>query len=714
MTSPNSPMTWRLSDPGMGILERAGLAALYMSLRAAEEQRVELLPLQWDLKTDSVTLCWEGADKIAMTTLMRWAWQVRDKVLFFPAVHRRAQQRDYAHLRVLTHNGVLNTFLQHVNVQRKGEVVRKNEQISDGNEVLFRYQSLDPEELMAKAESQVSARRKKADAEEKSKPKDLPRKPKKKAAPEGMETLRPIADLRAKLFARDDRFRDGQVSLSSWVKPGTAPRFGKDGSEEAWCGSPKLGLLLMLAPICCLYQRLPLQREKQKGKGPNVKGKAKGKWTENWAFVVPDVRNLEEFNEVRPNLSLDLNLVDVASLGDAAMRFEVEYATSATRRGLHVGCQVTAMGKVPFYEAQSVRKGVLDFDPEPKSVRRYLHLHRALGNRYVSLDKSAAADGAPDSKVGESAQVKASGFIKVPSGRGRIADNLVMGRPWYCDLFTPLPWDRPGLELEREKEQHRSDRKGQVPSIERLWFRSLSYQRSQLVELIQEVEMWDTEDERLFVEVFSEAIRSLYRQEAKAAERGGSRTVKKRWEHLNGDIYRALVRSKTRDLLRATLCELFARAGRWPTIQKHAPTIWNLMNDPYDWKRARDLSLLALATYQKREGYDLRLMSSVNDVSGIPTAGNRLIIAAVVDQVLHFRIFNDDGKMVVDTDEKSLTKQAQPIEDLRKQLESLWPPHELTDSEEDRVIATVTSIVGHTEREVDPADDSGRDEGDQS
>jgi len=89
-------------------------------------------------------------------------------------------------------------------------------------------------------------------------------------------------------------------------------------------------------------------------------------------------------------------------------------------------------------------------------------------------------------------------------------------------------------------------------------------------------------------------------------------------------------------------------------------------------------------------------MSSVNDVSGIPTEGKRLIIVAVVGQVLHFRIFSDDGKMVVDTDAKRLTEQAEPIEDLRKQPESLWPPHEPPESEKDRVIAAVTSIVGHT------------------
>jgi acyl-CoA synthetase (AMP-forming)/AMP-acid ligase II len=103
-------------------------------------------------------------------------------------------------------------------------------------------------------------------------------------------------------------------------------------------------------------------------------------------------------------------------------------------------------------------------------------------------------------------------------------------------------------------------------------------------------------------------------------------------------------------------------------------------------------------------GCDLRLMSSVTEVSDIPTEGKDLIIVVALDNVLHFRLFDGDGKVVVDTDEKLLTEQVQQIEDLRKQLVSLWPPHELAGSEKRQVITAVTSIVGHihlaTRREV--------------
>src|SRR5271157_4390092 len=107
------------------------------------------------------------------------------------------------------------------------------------------------------------------------------------------------------------------------------------------------------------------------------------------------------------------------------------------------------------------------------------------------------------------------------------------------------------------------------------------------------------------------------------------------------------------------------------------------------------------------KGFDLRLMSSLFHVSSIPTEGKALIIVAEVNNVLYFRIIDGDGKVVVDTKEqrlmgqpmrnlRQLTGQARQIEDLRKQLESLWPPHELTWSDKDQVTKAVTSIVGHT------------------
>jgi RNA polymerase sigma factor (sigma-70 family) len=123
---------------------------------------------------------------------------------------------------------------------------------------------------------------------------------------------------------------------------------------------------------------------------------------------------------------------------------------------------------------------------------------------------------------------------------------------------------------------------------------------------------------------------------------------------------------------------------------------------------------------KRRPSSDLQLMSPVNGVSGIPTEGQNLILVAAVDDRLLFRIFDGKGKKVVDTDETRLTEPVRRINELRKQLVGLWPPHELTEGEKRRVITAVTSIVGPTRhggadepvtgpvRPQEPSDDPGK------
>jgi Heparan-alpha-glucosaminide N-acetyltransferase, catalytic len=124
--------------------------------------------------------------------------------------------------------------------------------------------------------------------------------------------------------------------------------------------------------------------------------------------------------------------------------------------------------------------------------------------------------------------------------------------------------------------------------------------------------------------------------------------------------------------------------------------------------RSLALVLISLVMYagedvdfkQWSQTSDLRLLSSVSDISAMPREGKDRVVVALVSQVLHFRIFDSDGKMVVDTDEKKLTEKVEQIEDLRRQLSTLWPPHELTGEEKERLVPAVQSIVGDTRSEA--------------
>ena len=79
----------------------------------------------------------------------------------------------------------------------------------------------------------------------------------------------------------------------------------------------------------------------------------------------------------------------------------------------------------------------------------------------------------------------------------------------------------------------------------------------------------------------------------------GARDKFERFDDRTEDIRRELTKAQTRHHVRGAIAALFAEAGRSKTLQEHAHTVWRFIDDPEDWRRARDLALLSLATYAK-------------------------------------------------------------------------------------------------------------------
>lgn len=119
--------------------------------------------------------------------------------------------------------------------------------------------------------------------------------------------------------------------------------------------------------------------------------------------------------------------------------------------------------------------------------------------------------------------------------------------------------------------------------------------------LSREKEVWDSDAEQTFLRVMHDMLGTLMWKEAKAAERrGGSRGLSKRIEDLKEKIRRDLEFAQTRDLLRKKLSEWLAKGGTHEAVRAHREVVWNLMNDPHEWQKARDLALLSLITYEGR------------------------------------------------------------------------------------------------------------------
>lgn len=598
-------VTFRLNEPGMGEHERAGLAGLCLSLTAVtvweKQRRIWPLPMivekslerlretisnleapDFPFVEDGLGICleWsEGNEKATLEAIVKWAWQIHEGVLFLPGIHRKREHLDCYHLRLHVHNGLLGTFFQFPRTIKKEK---------DPERKVVRF---DEEKTFS-----VSYRRIASDAK-------LPQHnavPKKGVC--GNDTVK---------------------AMSSWIYPGSEPRFNNMPTsirrETAWCGPARFTYLMLFAPIACYYVKLPRSN------------------ADNWAYMVPGVEDLRGYQRdfLRRNM---VNLGnwpfygEVAGLEDAALR----YAIRNQARGQSL---TVVMGKSDFYhDIQKTRKNlwrdIAVPDDMPTAFRRY-----DIFNRVFPTGNMARPTREP--KAEESDQ-KGNHFIALPNCRERITANILRGDPWYADLAHIPFWQRDRVENDCQTARERGlsavglnlswksgNQEKESISPERLWFLKLHhFERKQLMSIANEKEVWDDPQEKDMLDAFRRVFRRLLNREAKGLERGGSRDLSKRWDNTADKWHRRLLHAKTKLLLATVVHELLAQAARSPglrnsdLVEPGGPAFLlpkasedesdesrrarnndfqaefrRMMNHPSDWKKVRDLALLALTTF---------------------------------------------------------------------------------------------------------------------
>jgi CRISPR-associated protein Cas8a1/Csx13 len=167
----------------------------------------------------------------------------------------------------------------------------------------------------------------------------------------------------------------------------------------------------------------------------------------------------------------------------------------------------------------------------------------------------------------KSIEGKDSSFVVTSFARELIAENLARNQPWYSGI---------------------SDK---VNSNE--LFKKLAYERGGLYQVIQKVK--SDKREKLFVQACHEAIKFTYGQISEHA--------KKRGEVPNFDretvrIRTGLGRCKNSDTFREFITDFWSRAGKIPTLQEHWEELMEFVMVDKNWKKSRDLALLALASYK--------------------------------------------------------------------------------------------------------------------
>lgn len=501
-------MIIKLNVPGMTSLHKAGLAGLYMTLKAFEENGKGIKGLEWALEPTQITLDWlDETPKAAFEELIKKSfWLDADGFIRLTGLESsvpfKPEQKHHLYV------ALLNSFLQ-FGPHRPTEGKRT-----------LRY---DVDEHLCL-----------------------------------IKDFAPIKKFRHQDTSNDFINKDGhfnqKIEAAGWLYPGGGQRHVAY-KDTILNESVELGMALLFAAVGVIYY--------------TINSRTHGRKT-RLAVLVPEITDLETYAEVRQVLARQsvLDLI-ASSASDAALRMMLSIEANRTTNqfaaffGGGFLCRVITFGIVSWNEKQKSRTYTRSvFSGRLQGLDNYRIAAAIFKNRWQKIEAKR------DRKGLEMEPERY--FVTTFSAREFIADNIALGKTWYQDLAISM---------------------SQKEVREQLW-----YERKEMYEMVEQAK-YEDESERLFIRVCHESWRRRLGKLGERATREStnfSTLVKKEAEKLRT----SLARSKNAETLRETVVDFWARGGTNEALQGEGlAKLLPLFNEK-NWRKARDLALLALISYK--------------------------------------------------------------------------------------------------------------------
>jgi CRISPR-associated protein Cas8a1/Csx13 len=499
-------VTISLSDPGMTALHKVGLAGLWMTLKAFEQDGALMRRVPsgagWKLDDRSVALVCSQEPRRLFDWLIQESFKLDKNGLFwFPALGRPADNVQQA---VVLQAALLGTFLQHgltrkadSSTDQKGSV---NTVIDDLPHVL-RYRKV------------TSYAHQKQDI--------VPGKP---------------------------------VQLAGWCLPGGSERHTAFG-ETKLAETDARALTLRFAPVGAICFEI---RTRGQGVRPA------------YSLVLPEVSDLKQYARARSRfLQYGVKQLYAAGSADAGMRVLAEMHAAGLLPDLRSAqCRVMSFGTVPWSTKQKTRVQLFTVRAGAEDA---LTLYRKCANWL------------PSSLVRREGKEP---LWDVPLVPDLVARNISAGVAWYSS-FAELIADN-----------DRGDRVlGFIRDRRRRLIGIRTGEKGGLATMIADKTTFPEGPERTFVLACHEAWRRRMGQIGDKARREGS--------SFHDQVQREFVRMRTSfarcknaTTLREAVTDFWARAGGpIAPLQQGWSDVLMLM-DERNWRKAKDLALLALASYK--------------------------------------------------------------------------------------------------------------------
>ena len=370
------------------------------------------------------------------------------------------------------------------------------------------------------------------------------------------------------LVGTDGSLVAGTITVDGPISPGTVIRHVAFTRHTGAEDPPERMLPLYFAMVGCLS--LPVNR-----------GVA--------ALIVPDVEGLLEFLYDRPAMTPSTVMdCQIANAADAAFRAQVHLRESPTRKaetkrrarqsmkGSTIpACYAMTFTPTPWASRQKSRVATIHVPSGDDAVLdRYqlalLHLAPRIATRTVR--ESIGRDKRKTTKRRES-------FRSDSMVRPLVAENLALGRKWYAGFVNLMTKKNPATDKPYRDHLH--------------------FETKGLHAMIAETKMWDQGGEQLVVEAIHQAMRQRMAQIRSETDGDTSKVLsqatKNRWERFRERLRLSLCGAKKEDDVRFALMDLFSRAGNIPALRGGWQHVLPVIRQ--DWRLARDLGLLALASY---------------------------------------------------------------------------------------------------------------------
>lgn len=357
----------------------------------------------------------------------------------------------------------------------------------------------------------------------------------------------------AEVFLDKDGKFVSDVEVAGWLYPGAGQRHVVHASSK-FTEQPEHALCLLYAPVGCVFFQVASKTAGRKARA---------------ALLIPEVWDLGEYAVLREYIARSGALALTASgASDAALRFISTMRTAAVgsefarMSGRNITCRVITFGIVSWNKKQKSRTMTRTVVPATlKGIDNYALADAIFANRWQRVAEKR-------NRRGEVTEPEHH-FIKTSSARELIAENIARGAAWF-DGFS---------QYMANKETRKQ----------------LVYEREELNKMVTEA-TFDDARERTFIAACHEAWR---RRLGKLGERSRrentsfSALVNREQEKLRV----ALSRCKNAATLRETVVDFWSRAGSIKELHDHWQNVLALL-DENNWRKGKDLALLALASYK--------------------------------------------------------------------------------------------------------------------